>query len=120
MSATEAQPKVDSKTTEDPKQPDTSSAPKQPPRPKCDLINRETRIGVQDGRYFTGYLVCFDGQCNCVLQNCMEHKEYVSSSNGSKTVVKRMVALMTVPGKFITSFHQKPLPKEEAPKAESK
>ena len=65
------------------------------------------QVGINDGREFSGLLVCFDGDCNLILRHCSETRpiHYTSAASGQSVInlERRQLGLVLVPGKAVTS-----------------
>lgn len=84
------------------------SAPESPPKPVSDFLGKEVRVGLKDGRYFTGIVASFQGNGDLVLFNAVAFREFSeASNNGVKETDIKHSGLLAIPFVHVTSLHKR-------------
>ena len=74
------------------------------------LLNREVRVGVEDGRVFVGKLHCLDKQQNIILYDTVEFRSFPGEGRvgaDGKSAGQRSLGLVLFPVRCRTSCHVK-------------
>lgn len=75
------------------------------------LLNREVRVGVEDGRVFVGKLHCLDKQKNIILYDTIEFRSFPGVE--AKAAEQRSLGLVLIPARCRTSCYVKCLLEEK-------
>jgi small nuclear ribonucleoprotein (snRNP)-like protein len=78
------------------------------PKPVNPFIAKEVRVGLKDGRYFTGIVASFQGNGDLVLLGAVEFREFSdSANNGVKETGIKQSGLLAIPFTHIATMHKR-------------